>query len=188
MHAGGHRLAHLVRQDERRLALSAEIARERQHALALYFVTEDRDGGKVGAQRHLMGGEQRAAGDGELRLAFLLCATPARRAVGALAVVDLDAATTRASRLAIGLRPAYFAEHRLGLAICHPHDVRETEGACCRRQQKVLSHGANPCAGRIGGGGIPLESLYCCGGSSPRGQSWVLGLGAGAAGNSAGPA
>src|SRR5207302_6039226 len=47
-----HRFAHLVGQDESRLVLRPEIAAERQHALALNLVGEDRDGHEVGPQRH----------------------------------------------------------------------------------------------------------------------------------------
>jgi hypothetical protein len=46
-----HRLAQLVRQDERRLVLAIEVAAEVQGGVAFGAVDEDRDGGEVVADR-----------------------------------------------------------------------------------------------------------------------------------------
>ena len=44
LHAGGHGLAQLVCQHERRLVLDVELTREGEHALALHLVAEGGDG------------------------------------------------------------------------------------------------------------------------------------------------
>src|SRR5205823_5225889 len=85
-----HCFAHLVSQNERRLVLRPEIAAERQHALALDLVAEDRDGHQIGPQRHLMKREQRAAGDAEILAAGF--AAPARRTVWSTSQIDRCAA------------------------------------------------------------------------------------------------
>ena len=59
----GHRLAQLVQQHERALVGHVQIAGERQRRLALDLVAEDRDGREIAAQRQLVAGEQRPAGD-----------------------------------------------------------------------------------------------------------------------------
>jgi len=147
-HVRRHRLTQLVCQDERALVLDAEIAREREHALALYLIAEDGDGGEVGAQLHLVEGEQRPGGDAEIRLAIL--AAPAGRAIGAAAVIDRQGTAMRADRLAFRLRPPDLPEHRLGLGIGHPYDLGEIEGTGCRRQKKMPRHGGQSRGCRAG--------------------------------------
>ncbi len=58
LHAGGHGLTHLVRQDERGLVLHVEFAGQRQHALALHLVAEGSDREQISSQRQLVPGEQ----------------------------------------------------------------------------------------------------------------------------------
>src|SRR5436853_608876 len=58
-----HRFPEFVGEHESRLVGHAEIAREGEHALALHFVAEDRDGGEVAFERQLVRGEQRAGRD-----------------------------------------------------------------------------------------------------------------------------
>jgi hypothetical protein len=57
-----------VQEDKGTLVRNAEITGERQRALALDLVAEDRDDGEVAAERQLMAGEQRPAGDAEILL------------------------------------------------------------------------------------------------------------------------
>ena len=64
----GHRFADLVRQDERGFVRRPEIARQRQHRLALDLVAEDRDRHEVAPQGQLVEGEQRARRDREIAL------------------------------------------------------------------------------------------------------------------------
>src|SRR6202040_1275984 len=59
----------IVRKDETRFVLNAQIARHRQHALAFDFITEDRNGEQVGSERHLVEREQRPARNREIFLA-----------------------------------------------------------------------------------------------------------------------
>jgi hypothetical protein len=63
---GRHRFPDLVREHESRLVLRPEIAGERQHAVALDLIREDRDRHQVRPQRHLMEGEQRPGGNVEI--------------------------------------------------------------------------------------------------------------------------
>jgi len=72
-----------VRQNEGGFVLNTEVAGERRHALALYLIAEDRDGGEVGAQRHLVKGEEDAGRDAEIGFAIL--AAPPWRAIRAAA-------------------------------------------------------------------------------------------------------
>ena len=96
-----------------------EIAADRQHALALDLVHEDRDRHQVGPQRHLVEGEQRPAGEREILLACL--AVPAERAVAA-AGIDGRATAFRAIGVAVVVRPAEPDEDPLGLRVAHPRD------------------------------------------------------------------
>jgi hypothetical protein len=50
-----------MRQHESRHVVRPEIAGERQHALALDLIAEDRNGEQVGAERHLARVKQRSA-------------------------------------------------------------------------------------------------------------------------------
>ena len=81
-HLGGHRLAHLVAENERRLVGQAKVAAHGEHALALHFVAEDRDGREVHAQRELVRGEQRPDVIAEILLAGLAPEARARRSGG----------------------------------------------------------------------------------------------------------
>ena len=52
-----------MQQHEGALVGHVQIAGERQRRLALDLIAEDRDGREIAAQRQLVAGEQRAAGD-----------------------------------------------------------------------------------------------------------------------------
>ena len=112
----------IVRKDETRFVLNAQIARHRQHALAFDFITENRDGEQVGAERHLTRMKERSARDREAVPACL--APPAGRSVGSAAVVNDRATAFRAERTAAIAGPADLAENGLSLLIRHPRDGR----------------------------------------------------------------
>ena len=99
-----HRFTNFVRQDEGSFVLRPEITAERQHRLSLNLVREDRDRHQVGAQRHLVEREQRAARDREILAAGF--AAPARSAARAPRHVDRRAATVRAEGVAVIAGPA----------------------------------------------------------------------------------
>jgi hypothetical protein len=101
---GSHRFAHFVREHEARLVLNAQVARHRQHALALDFITENRDGEQVGSERHLMMGKKSSGGNAEILLAGF--ATPARSLSRAAAGIDDCAAAVWAKGVAAAVRPA----------------------------------------------------------------------------------
>jgi hypothetical protein len=121
-HLGGHRLPHLVGQDERSLIGDAKIAGHREHGLALHLVGEDRNRHEVRPQRHLAGMKQRAARHREAMQAGL--AAPAGRAVRPAAVIDDGTAAFRAEGVAAVARPPDLAEHRLDFLIRHASDRR----------------------------------------------------------------
>src|SRR3954462_1069903 len=87
---GSHRFANFVRQDESGFVLRPEIAAEGQHRLALDLIREDRNRYQVGAQRHLVEGEQGAARDREIFAAGF--AAPTGRTAGATGHIDRSAA------------------------------------------------------------------------------------------------
>src|SRR6202035_4817602 len=126
----GHRLAHLVSQDERGLVLRPEIAAERQHALAFDLIAEDRDGHQVGPQRHLVEREEGAAGHAEILAAGF--AAPARRTVRPARHVNRRAAAMWAIRIAVVVLPAQPNEGPLDLLLRHARDerYRERPGGC----------------------------------------------------------
>jgi hypothetical protein len=131
------RLAQLVRQNERGLVGRAEIAAERQHALAFDLVDEDRDCHQVRPQRQLAASEQRAAGQTEILLARLAlvaqCVSPA-------ADVDRGAAAFRAVRLSAVVSPSEPGEHSLDLRIAQPDDRPEGQRLGGWREEEVLRH------------------------------------------------
>jgi hypothetical protein len=49
----------------------------------------------------------------------------------------------RANRRAIGIRPADFAEHRLGFRIRHAEDLSEAQGLGRAGKKEVLWHGVS---------------------------------------------
>lgn len=119
-----HRFAQLVREDEGRLILAVQIARQMQGGNALRTVAEDHDGGQQIDERELAAGKNRAAGDAELVIAgnALELAARADR-------VGLDTATTRANGFAIGFRPAHFAKGLVSLVLSHREDSLEAQCA-----------------------------------------------------------
>jgi hypothetical protein len=121
-HLGRHRLAHFVRQDERRLVLRPEISGECQHALALDLVAEDRDGEEVRAERQLMEREQRAARHREVFATRL--AAPARSAVRTAAGIHDRATAVRTVGVPVVVRPPQPDEGALGFLIAHARDGR----------------------------------------------------------------
>ncbi len=135
---GGERFPDLVRQHEGGLVLRPEIAAERQHALALDLVDEDRYGHEVGPQGHLVEREQCAARHAEILAAGF--AAPARRAVRAAGHVDGRATAMRAGGIAAIARPTEADEDPLDFLIAHAHDGRQRErpGGC--GEEEVLGH------------------------------------------------
>jgi hypothetical protein len=59
-HFGSHRFAHFVREHESRHVVRAEIARQRQHALALDLIAEDRNSEKVSSEQRRKGNSPNA--------------------------------------------------------------------------------------------------------------------------------
>ena len=94
-------LAQLVGQNESRLVLAIQIARELERANAFRAVGEDRDSEKIIADRALAVVEDRPGRDAELMIAAAAFPDRTRR-VG----MDLEAATTRAIGLAVIVGPA----------------------------------------------------------------------------------
>src|SRR6185312_3961089 len=107
-HVRRHRLAHLVRQNERGFVLDAKIAAKGQHALALYLVAEDRDGGEIHLEWQLVRREQRPGRNRVVGAAIL--APPARRTMRAAAIVGRQAPALGADRRAVRLGPTYLTE------------------------------------------------------------------------------
>src|SRR3984957_10511624 len=60
-----HRFAQLVQQNERTLVGDAKIAGQCQRRLALYLITEDRNGREITTKRELVAGGKGAAGEPE---------------------------------------------------------------------------------------------------------------------------
>jgi len=142
LHAGGHRLAQLVRQHEGRLILDIELTAERQHALALHLIAKGSDGQQIGPQRQLVPGEQGARSDREITTTRL--AAPAQVVRRSRTGIADHAAAARTHRLAIGLGPAQAEKHVRDPAVGHPHDLRRAERAGRRRKKKMLRHDAPP--------------------------------------------
>ena len=137
-HFFGHRLAQLVQQNEGGLVGRAKIAGHGESALALHLIGEDGDSGEIDAQRQLVRRKERPAGHAEILRAG--AATEARRAARAPAVIGVDAAAMRAYRLAVGLRPAHAAEHRLGVRVRHAEDAGERKRLGARERRKCCAH------------------------------------------------
>lgn len=137
-HLFRHRFAHLVAKDECGLVGEAQVTAERQHALALHLVAEDRDGSQVGFQGQLMRGEQRAAGDREVGLARL--ATEAERTRRAAALVSIKPAALGTYRRAVRRGPAHLPEHRLGFRVRHTEHMGQREGLGFCGEEEVLRH------------------------------------------------
>ncbi len=127
-HASCHSLAQLMRQHERGLVLNVQITGERQHAFALHFIAEHRDGEQVTPQRQLVPGEQRSGR--ERKVVAARFAAPARLAPHSTTGVTGRAATVRTDRLAVGLRPTQPEEHILHAKVRHPHHLGEAERTC----------------------------------------------------------
>jgi hypothetical protein len=124
-----------VRQNERRLVLAVQIAGERQGRLTLDLIHEDGDSRKVGPERHLVEGEQRAGRDREILAACL--AAPARGTIGLPAVVNDLTPAVRADRLAVSLAPTDAAESRFGFLVRHAQDRAQGERPGLGREEEV---------------------------------------------------
>ena len=109
-------------EHERGFVLRPEIAAERQHALALDLVREDRHGHQVGPQRHLVEGEQCPGGNAEILAAGF--AAPARRTIRPAAGIDRQATAVRAIGVAVVVGQAEPDKDPLGLLIRHARDGR----------------------------------------------------------------
>lgn len=125
-----------VREDEGRLVLHVEIAAQRQRALALHLVDEDRNGKEIVADRELAAGEDGTARNGEL--AFTALALEDR---AGLVGIDGGAAAMRADRLAFRGAPTDHAEGVAGFFLGHARDLRQRKRAGGGREEEVLRHG-----------------------------------------------
>ena len=121
-----HRLADLVQQDPASLVRHAQIAGQRQGVLAFDLIHKHGDRGQIGAQRGLVGGKQRAAGDGEVLAASL--AAEAQKAAGTAGAVGVQTAAMRANRRAVRFVPADFAEGRFRFPFRHAENLSEAQG------------------------------------------------------------
>lgn len=139
LHFFGHRLAQFVQQDESGLVGEAQVAGDRQRALALHFVAEDRNRREIAAQGELVRGEQRSAGDREIL--FAGAAAKARGAIRAAAIIGVQTAAMRANRLAFRLWPTNFRESRLGLDVRHAEHLRQRERLGRFGEEEMLRHG-----------------------------------------------
>ena len=135
----GHRFPDLVGQDKGRLVLDVEITRQRQGRLALDLVAEDHDRRQIVADLQLVEGEQGARRRAEVAPAGR--AAEPRRPIGPRAGPAGRAATVRAHRRPIALRPADHAEQRPGLRLLHPQDLLQADRPRGSGQEKVLRHG-----------------------------------------------
>jgi hypothetical protein len=127
-----------VQEDEGALVRNAKVAGERQRGLALYLVAEDRDGGEIAAERQFVAGEQRAAGDAEIRLAAP--AAKAGSALEAAAIVSVKAAAVRANRRAIGFGPADLPKPGFRFLILHRENGRQRERLGRPGKEEMLCH------------------------------------------------
>ncbi len=127
-HASCHSLAQLMRQHEPGLVMNVQITGERQHALALHFNAEHRDGEQVTPQPQLVPGEQRSGR--ERKVVAARFAAPARLTPRSTTGVTGRAATVRTDRLAVGLRLTQPKEDVLHPEVRHPHHLGEAERTC----------------------------------------------------------
>lgn len=116
---GRERFADFVGEDERRLVLAIEVARELKGAMALRAVDENGDRQEIVANRELAAGEDRAGGHAVLVSAGFALEQRAR-----LVSVGGDAAAVRAHRLAVGRGPADLTESLARLLFGHARDLR----------------------------------------------------------------
>jgi hypothetical protein len=130
-----HRLAQLVRQDEGRLVLAGQVARELERRNALGRVDEDADGGEQIDKRHLARGE-----DGSRRGRELLAAGAALPLAARGDLVGIGADAIRAEGFPAILRKADCRERAKRLAIGHAVDVLELEGPGGGGKEEVLGH------------------------------------------------
>jgi hypothetical protein len=129
-----------VRENPSGFVLNIQVTGERERALALDFVAEDRHGREVGLQGQLVEGEQGAGGEREILAACL--AAEAERAVRAAGLVAGRALAVRAHRLAIRLGPAERGEQRLGFLVPHAQHGRQTQRSGTRGKEEMLGHRA----------------------------------------------
>src|SRR5258706_11667413 len=111
-----------MRQDEGGHVVRAEIAGQRQHALALDLIAEDRNSKQIRAERHLARVKQRSACNRKTMSARF--AAPAGGSIGAAAIVNDRASALRTKRIAAIAGPADLAEDSLSLLVGHPRDGR----------------------------------------------------------------
>ena len=133
----GHRFAQLVRQNERRFILNAQIPRQGEHALALHLVAEHHDRQEIGLQGQFTPSEQRARSHREIAAARLASPT---RIGSSTTIVAGRAAAVRTHRLAVGCWPTQARENILGALVGHPHDFADAERPRRRRQEEMLGH------------------------------------------------
>lgn len=133
-----HGFAELVQEDEGALVGNAQITAQCQGALALHFVAEDRDGRQIAAQGHLVAGEQRPAGKGEVL--FAATTAEARGTLEAAAIIGINAAALRANRLAVGIGPTDATEGHFSVRVLHLENLAQRDGLSCSGKKKVLCH------------------------------------------------
>jgi hypothetical protein len=86
-----------VQQHESALVRNVQVAREGESRLAFDFVAKDRHGSEIAAQRKLVAGEQRAAGNGKIFHASPAAETGARPSMAAIAGINPRQVETEAS-------------------------------------------------------------------------------------------
>ena len=128
----------LCRRHERALVGNAEIAGQRQRGLALHLVAEDRNRGEIAAERQLVAGEQRPAGDAEIL--FAAPAAEAGRTLEAAAIVCVETAAVRANRLPVRLCPADRPEPGFRFLILHRENGRQRKRLGGPGKKKMLRH------------------------------------------------
>ncbi len=139
---GFHRLdfrcegfADFVRENESRLVLHVQFARELQGAVAFHAVHEDRDGQEIVANRELAAREDRPA-----RHAVLMVAALALEQRTGFEGIGGAATATRANRLAFGRGPTDLFEGVAGFVVRHTGNLREGKAAGAGGEKEVLSH------------------------------------------------
>ena len=105
--------------------LAIQVPGEREGGLALHLVAEDRDSREVVAEWHLVEGEQRTGGDGEVLAARL--AAPAQTPGRPTRRIDRLTTAVRADRLALGGSPADADEGVLDFLVRHAEDGADGE-------------------------------------------------------------
>jgi hypothetical protein len=119
----GNRFAEFVRENESRLVLAIDSARQLQSRQTLRAVHNDTDRGQQVDKLHLAGSEDRSRRDGELVTASRTFELATR-----CDLVCVERTAGRAGRLAIGGGPSQLAERLVSLVLAIGVDRLEAEG------------------------------------------------------------